>query len=50
MPSRGLGLGLLVCAVVARYGYALDPGVYLIDRLPVAVSGIELILTAALRW
>jgi lipoprotein-releasing system permease protein len=41
-------VGLLVCAVVARYGYALDPSVYLIDRLPVDVSGVELVLTAAI--
>jgi lipoprotein-releasing system permease protein len=38
----GLGLGLLLCAVVARYGYALDPHVYLIDELPVRVSPVEL--------
>jgi len=36
--AAGVGLGLLVCAVVQRYGYALDPKVYLIDRLPVVVS------------
>jgi lipoprotein-releasing system permease protein len=44
----GLLVGLLVCGVVERYGYALDPKVYLIDRLPVRVSGEELLLTAAI--
>jgi lipoprotein-releasing system permease protein len=41
----GLGVGLLICAIVSRYGYSLDPSVYLIDRLPVQVSGSELGLT-----
>jgi lipoprotein-releasing system permease protein len=41
----GLGLGLLLCAVVSRYGYALDPHVYLIDKLPVRVSPIETLYT-----
>ena len=40
--ALGLGLGLLLCHVVSRYGYSLDPHVYLIDRLPVRVSGVEL--------
>jgi lipoprotein-releasing system permease protein len=44
----GLGVGLLVCEVVSRYGYALDPKVYLIDRLPVNVNLDELVLTAAI--
>ena len=41
----GLGLGLLICVVVSRYGYALDPHVYLIDRLPVRVSVVEILYT-----
>jgi len=41
----GLGLGLLLCVVVSRYGYALDPHVYLIDKLPVRVSAIEVLYT-----
>jgi lipoprotein-releasing system permease protein len=41
-------VGLLICAVVARFGYALDPSVYLIDRLPVDVSAPELALTAVI--
>jgi len=44
----GLAVGLLVCKVVERYGYALDPKVYLIDRLPVRINGDELVLTAAI--
>jgi lipoprotein-releasing system permease protein len=40
--AAGIGLGLLVCAVVQRYGYALDPKVYLIDRLPVRISYDEI--------
>lgn len=44
----GLGLGLLVCGVVERFGYHLDPKVYLIDRLPVQVQANELVLTVAI--
>ena len=41
----GLGLGLLLCVVVSLYGYALDPHVYLIDKLPVRVSALEIAFT-----
>lgn len=44
----GLALGLLVCHVVARYGYALDPKVYLIDRLPIQVNPGEVALVGIL--
>ena len=44
----GLGLGLLCCAVVERYGYHLDAKVYLIDKLPVQVNLNELLLTAGI--
>jgi lipoprotein-releasing system permease protein len=44
----GMALGLLVCRVVERYGYALDPQVYLIDRLPVQIRASELVLTAGI--
>ena len=44
----GLGLGLLLCAVVQRYGYHLDAKVYLIDELPVQINLGELGLTAAI--
>ena len=40
----GLGLGLLLCAVVGKYGYPLDPRVYLIDRLPIQVNPLEVLL------
>jgi lipoprotein-releasing system permease protein len=44
--AAGVLLGLLVCAVVQQYGYALDPKVYLIDKLPVRVSLDEIGLVA----
>ena len=46
----GLGLGLLLCAVVARYGYALDPHVYLIDKLPVQVSAVEIVYVVVITF
>jgi lipoprotein-releasing system permease protein len=42
----GLGLGLMLCEVVARFGYPLDPKVYLIDRLPIVVQPTEIIILA----
>ena len=45
--GAGLLIGLAVCKLIERYGYHLDPRVYLIDRLPVQVHGEELQLTAA---
>jgi len=44
----GLGLGLLLCWLVALYGYTLDPEVYFIDRLPVEISLMELAAVLAL--
>ncbi|MBI4509439.1 MAG: ABC transporter permease [Deltaproteobacteria bacterium] len=44
----GVALGLLLCHVVARFGYPLDPKVYLIDRLPVRVNPWEVVLVAAI--
>ena len=44
----GLGLGLILCKVVGRYGYPLDPKVYLIDQLPIAVDPFEVALVGAL--
>ncbi len=38
----GLGLGLAICFLLSRYGYHLDPRVYLIDKLPVKINGSEL--------
>jgi lipoprotein-releasing system permease protein len=40
----GLSLGLMVCEVIARLGYRLDPHVYLIDRLPIQVNPPEVVL------
>jgi lipoprotein-releasing system permease protein len=48
--AAGIGLGLLVCKVVERYGYALDPKVYLIDRLPVQIRPEEIVLTAGITF
>ncbi|MBX3155664.1 MAG: ABC transporter permease [Deltaproteobacteria bacterium] len=39
----GLIVGLSTCAVMSSYGYALDPKVYLIDRLPIEVRWIEVV-------
>ena len=47
----GIGLGVLyglaVCGLASIYGYALDPKVYTIARLPVDVSGTEILFVAA---
>jgi lipoprotein-releasing system permease protein len=40
----GLALGLTICEVVSKYGYHLDPKVYLIDRLPIDIRPIEVLL------
>ena len=42
----GLGIGLAFCAAVSKYGYHLDPKVYLIDRLPISVNAHEVALVA----
>jgi lipoprotein-releasing system permease protein len=42
----GLSIGLTLCAVVARFDYRLDPKVYLIDRLPIEVRPVEVLLIA----
>jgi lipoprotein-releasing system permease protein len=46
--AAGIGFGLLMCGVARRYGYQLDPKIYLISRLPVYVRGLEVVLTAAI--
>lgn len=43
----GIALGLLVCVLLQRYGYQLDAKVYNIERLPVLVSPVELLLVVA---
>jgi lipoprotein-releasing system permease protein len=42
----GILYGLALCGLAALYGYPLDPKVYLIARLPVEVSGREILLVA----
>jgi lipoprotein-releasing system permease protein len=42
--ATGLAIGLVTCSVVARYGYRLDPKVYLIDRLPIAIEPLDVAL------
>jgi lipoprotein-releasing system permease protein len=42
----GVAIGLATCYVMSRYGYHLDPKVYLIDRLPIEVRPLEVVLMA----
>jgi lipoprotein-releasing system permease protein len=44
----GVLIGLGTCYVVSRYGYHLDPKVYLIDRLPIEVKPLEVLLVAGI--
>ncbi|MBA3817934.1 MAG: ABC transporter permease [Deltaproteobacteria bacterium] len=44
----GVAVGLATCYVVSSYGYHLDPKVYLIDRLPIEVKGLEVLLVAGI--
>jgi lipoprotein-releasing system permease protein len=44
----GVVIGLVTCFVVSRYGYHLDPKVYLIDRLPIEVKPLEVLLVAGI--
>ncbi len=44
----GVLVGLLTCYVVGKYGYHLDPKVYLIDRLPIDVRPREVLLVAGI--
>ena len=44
----GVAIGLATCYVVSRYGYHLDPKVYLIDRLPIEVRPLEVLLVAGI--
>jgi lipoprotein-releasing system permease protein len=46
--SVGVLIGLAFCFVAARYGYHLDPKVYLIDRLPIDVHFIEVALVCGI--
>jgi lipoprotein-releasing system permease protein len=40
----GITIGLVTCYVMSRYGYHLDPKVYLIDRLPIEVRSLDVAL------
>lgn len=44
----GVGVGLATCYVMAKYGYHLDPKVYLIDRLPIEVRMLEVLLVSGI--
>lgn len=44
----GLGIGLVLCELLSRYNYRLDPKVYLIDQLPVSVSATEVIIVGVI--
>lgn len=46
----GLLLGGALVAYLTFYEFPLDPEVYLIDHLPVVVSGIEFLITAAVAF
>jgi len=46
--GSGLVIGLVLCAVMSRYNYPLDPRVYLIDRLPISVNPLEVALVAGI--
>ena len=37
----GSCMGFVLCGIVSGYGYSLDPSIYLIDKLPVSIRGIE---------
>lgn len=43
--SLGVGMGLLVCAIIQRLGYLLDAKVYMIERLPIHVALPEIAIT-----
>jgi lipoprotein-releasing system permease protein len=42
----GIGIGVLTANLVRAYGYHLDPRVYLIDRLPIQVAPMDLVIVA----
>jgi lipoprotein-releasing system permease protein len=44
----GVALGIVLCAALQRYDYALDPNVYRIDRLPVDLNVAEVAMVVAL--
>jgi lipoprotein-releasing system permease protein len=44
----GVVIGMVTCFVVSRYGFHLDPKVYLIDQLPFDVRPLEVVLVAGI--
>ena len=44
--ALGICIGVTTCWVVSEYGYHLDPKVYLIDRLPISVQPLEVVVVA----
>jgi lipoprotein-releasing system permease protein len=44
----GIALGVATCVIVRGYGYKLDPKVYLIDRLPISIRPMEILLVAGI--
>ncbi|MGF1508340.1 MAG: FtsX-like permease family protein [Myxococcota bacterium] len=38
----GLAIGLVLCALLGRYGLRLDPRVYYLERLPVVIRPLEI--------
>lgn len=46
----GLAAGLVICLLLQEIGWPLDPGVYLIDHLPVRIDPLDFILTAAVAF
>jgi len=44
----GVAIGLAICHVMSSYGYHLDPKVYLIDRLPIEVRWLEVLLVCGI--
>jgi lipoprotein-releasing system permease protein len=46
----GLAVGFGVCLLLAEVGWPLDPSVYLIDHLPVTLSPMDFVVTAAVAF
>jgi lipoprotein-releasing system permease protein len=44
----GVVIGLAICHIMGKYGYHLDPRVYLIDRLPIEVKPLEVVVVACI--
>ena len=45
--ALGIGFGLLACAAGKRFGIPLNPDVYYIDRMPVHIEWMSVVMTAA---